>query len=77
MIMLSGEDIWAYNNWFYNKANGTILESGALDGLKFSVSHFFEYFAGWHAIHIGTQLDKHFITNYIYIYIYIHITTDT
>ena len=50
----SGEDIWAYENWFWRMANGTMLESGALDGIKFSTSYLFEKLASWRIIHIGT-----------------------
>jgi FkbM family methyltransferase len=32
--------------------NGTILESGALNGLKYSTSFMFEKFASWLAIHV-------------------------
>lgn len=46
------EDVWAYENWFYGMANGTILESGALDGMKISTSFMFEKFASWFAIHV-------------------------
>lgn len=46
------EDVWAYENWFYGMENGTVLESGGLDGLEFSNSYFFENFAQWRAIHI-------------------------
>jgi hypothetical protein len=48
-----GEDIWLYENAFYRKRKGVILESGALDGYSLSTSYFFEYFAGWKAIHLG------------------------
>jgi hypothetical protein len=49
----SAEDIWAYENWFYGMEHGIILESGALDGLKFSTSFMFEYYANWFSIHVG------------------------
>eukprot|EP01041_Mallomonas_annulata_P009071 gene9071-18793_t len=51
------EDIWAYENWFYKMANGTILETGALDGHQHSNSYFFDTFLGWQSIHI--EANKH------------------
>ena len=33
----SGEDIWLWENIFYGKKNGTIVESGALDGNNFII----------------------------------------
>eukprot|EP01041_Mallomonas_annulata_P003373 gene3373-6673_t len=47
-----GEDVWAYENWFYGMDGGVILESGATDGLQISNTYMFEHFAGWHTIHI-------------------------
>jgi len=44
------EDIWAYENWFFGYGNGTILESGGLDGLEFSNSLMLEKFADWKTI---------------------------
>ena len=49
-----GEDVWLYENAFYGKSQGLILETGALDGIKYSTSFFFESFANWTAIHIGS-----------------------
>jgi FkbM family methyltransferase len=46
------EDVWAYENWFYGMVNGTILESGALNGIQFSTSSMFEKFSSWLAIHV-------------------------
>jgi len=46
------EDIWLYENFFYGMVNGVIIESGALDGHKYSTSSLFEEFANWTAIHI-------------------------
>jgi cephalosporin hydroxylase len=47
------EDIWLYENWFWGVEKGVILESGALDGIKYSTTHMFEKFAQWTSIHIG------------------------
>jgi FkbM family methyltransferase len=47
-----GEDIWAYENWFYGMTGGTIFESGSLDGFEFSTSLMFEKFANWNSIHV-------------------------
>jgi FkbM family methyltransferase len=46
------EDVWLYENWFYGVRNGIIVESGALDGFRFSNSYMFENFANWTAIHV-------------------------
>jgi FkbM family methyltransferase len=46
------EDMWLYENMFYGKQNGTILESGAADGLFFSNTYMFEKYLGWHSVHI-------------------------
>ncbi len=47
------EDVWLYENWFYGMEGGVIMESGALNGILFSTSFMFEYFANWTAIHVG------------------------
>jgi FkbM family methyltransferase len=47
------EDIWLYENWFYGMENGIIMESGALDGIRYSTTFFFETFLKWTSIHIG------------------------
>lgn len=49
-----GEDKWIYEHLFYGMTHGTILESGALDGLEFSTSWLFHHFAVWDVIHVGT-----------------------
>lgn len=46
------EDIFLYENWFYGVEKGTILESGAYDGVQFSTSYLFAAFANWNAIHV-------------------------
>lgn len=46
------EDVWIYENWFYGMRNGTILESGALNGLLYSTSFMFETMSSWLAIHV-------------------------
>jgi len=47
-----GEDEYAYMNFFFGSTSGTILESGALDGVTYSVSRFFVYARGWRAVHV-------------------------
>jgi hypothetical protein len=47
------EDVWLYENWFYGIESGVIMESGALDGIRYSTSFFFETFLRWSSIHIG------------------------
>ena len=46
------EDMWLYENWFYGKEGGVILESGALDGVMYSNSYLFEKWAKWMPIHV-------------------------
>jgi hypothetical protein len=46
------ENGFAHKNFFAGKRGGLILESGALDGVQFSVSNFFVKARGWKAIHI-------------------------
>lgn len=46
------EDIMIYENLFYGKANGLIIESGAMDGKMLSLSWFFEKYANWTTINI-------------------------
>jgi len=50
-----GEDLFAFNNFFYRVTNGLILESGALDGTTVSTTHPFVSALGWHAVHIEPQ----------------------
>ena len=46
------EDDYAHKNFFAGRRNGLILESGALDGVQFSVSNFFVRARGWRAVHV-------------------------
>ena len=46
------EDDYAHKNFFAGRRNGLILESGALDGVQFSVSNFFVKARGWRAVHV-------------------------
>lgn len=50
----SGEDISAVTKYakFCRKRGGTIVESGALDGLQYSTSFAFEIALGWSSVHI-------------------------
>jgi hypothetical protein len=50
-----GEDMFAFNNFFFRVTNGLILESGALDGATVSTTHPFVSALGWHAVHIEPQ----------------------
>jgi len=47
-----GEDVWMYENFFYGMIEGVIIESGALDGLRYSTTYMFEKYLNWTAIHI-------------------------
>jgi len=53
------EDIWLYENWFYGYERGVIMESGALDGILFSTSLFFESVANWTAIHVEADPENY------------------
>ena len=46
------EDNYAHAHFFAGRRNGLILESGALDGVQFSVSNFFVRARGWRAVHV-------------------------
>ena len=47
-----GEDRFALNAFFADRRGGLILETGALDGLTYSVSWLFERALGWRAVHV-------------------------
>lgn len=47
------EDITMYEQYFFGKKDGIIMESGALDGNLYSTSYMFEKHFDWKAIHIG------------------------
>jgi FkbM family methyltransferase len=53
------EDIWLYEHWFYGMKDGVILESGALNGVTFSNSYFFESYANWTPIHIEADPENY------------------
>ena len=46
------EDVYAATHFFYGRTGGMILETGALDGIRFSTSYLFETGFGWHAVHV-------------------------
>ena len=43
-------DVYMYEKWFYAMERGVIVESGGLDGIKFSNSYLFEHFLHWTSI---------------------------
>ena len=43
----SSEDVYAYQNFFYNTRGGSYLEMGALDGVRFSNTKTFHDSLGW------------------------------
>lgn len=53
-----GEDIYLYETFFYGKTNGVILESGALDGYRYSTTYMFDKMLQWKSIHIEGALDN-------------------
>ncbi len=44
------QDKYLYENIFHNKKNGTFVEFGALNGIRFSNTYFFEKNLGWTGI---------------------------
>jgi FkbM family methyltransferase len=46
------EDVHAWENYFYGKTGGIVLESGALDGLFFSSTFMLQELFGWKAVHV-------------------------
>ena len=46
----SGQDRFIFNTFFKNKREGTFVEIGANDGIKFSNTYFFEKHLGWQGI---------------------------
>ena len=46
-----GEDRYLVDTYFKGLCGGTYLELGALDGVKFSNSHLFEFGFGWSGAH--------------------------
>lgn len=48
----AGEDLFLYENFFFEKKGGTFLEMGALDGLRYSNSYYFEKYLDWTGVMI-------------------------
>ena len=44
------EDLFLSENYFFKKTGGTFLELGALDGLMYSNSYYFEQSLGWRGV---------------------------
>jgi FkbM family methyltransferase len=53
-----GEDEFLYNRFFLNKKNGVYIELGALDGVLYSNTKFFEDQLGWKGILIEPHPNK-------------------
>ena len=53
------EDAFVYEKFFFGYTNGIIVESGALDGVKFSNTFLFDKFANWTAIHVEADPDSY------------------
>ena len=47
MLQPAGEDLFAYDNFFFKMRGGVFLEMGALDGFTFSNTLLFERYLGW------------------------------
>ena len=52
------EDVTAEARYFHNLHNGTFLELGALDGIKFSNTRFFEEQRGWRGVLIEPNREE-------------------
>lgn len=48
----AGEDLFLYENFFFGRKGGTFLEMGALDGVTYSNSYFFEKSMDWSGLMI-------------------------
>lgn len=53
------QDKYIYNTFFKNKTNGTFVEIGADDGVRFSNCKFFEDYLGWNGIAIEARKDAY------------------
>ena len=53
------QDKYIYNTFFNNKTNGTFVEIGADDGVRFSNCKFFEDYLGWNGIAIEARKDAY------------------
>ena len=53
------EDTHAYERYFFGRAGGTFLESGAVDGIRFSVTHSLEMDLGWRGVSAGPVWSNH------------------
>ena len=59
------EDVYAYNTFFKKKVGGTYLEMGALDGITYSNTLFFERHSGWKGLLIEPNMAEfqHLVQN--------------
>ena len=67
-----GEDVFLNDNYFHNKRDGTYIELGALDGILYSNTKFFQDELGWNGILIEPHeiafrcLEKNRPNNYLF-----------
>jgi FkbM family methyltransferase len=54
----NGEDEYLLENFFFMEENGTFIEMGALDGIRYSNSYFFEKVLGWSGVLIEAHPSK-------------------
>mmetsp|Transcript_20936 Transcript_20936/g.30178 ORF Transcript_20936/g.30178 Transcript_20936/m.30178 type:complete len:325 (+) Transcript_20936:127-1101(+) len=54
------EDILIHNHFFYGKRNGVVIESGALDGIKYSTTYAFHKILNWSSIHIEGDSENYY-----------------
>lgn len=53
------EDLYLYERYFYGMVNGTIMESGALDGNRLSTTYMFEKYFGWFPVHVEASFQHY------------------
>lgn len=46
-VFYAGEDVYAFEHFFYQQRGGVFLEMGALDGFTYSNTLMFEHYLDW------------------------------
>jgi hypothetical protein len=54
------EDTHVYERYFFGRAGGTFLEAGAVDGVRFSVTHALDKDLGWRGVSAAGK-DRHIL----------------
>ena len=53
------EDLYLYERYFFGMVNGTIMESGALDGNRLSTTYMFETYFNWFPVHVEASFQHY------------------